>query len=177
MKHFLILLVFIIISFSSYAGEKVYPAYKIPTDSPLKIKRVEKIPPFLFFSGKAEIRAKYTFSYLADAYKPYVELIIEPVNNSLNKLPFLVQRGRDEKPLKVSVFEVKKAAKLLLGTEMAEKIINGKHPSISGEANIIIYNFGAGYECDKAVYIAKLKSVNNHFTSAKIGGVNAYSGC
>ena len=57
------------------------------------------------------------------------------------------------------MFEKKEAAKVLLGDKLASEVFAGKYPSIIGEASIIIHELRAGYECDQAVFIARLKKL------------------
>ena len=57
------------------------------------------------------------------------------------------------------MFDKREAATVLLDEEMASDVFDGKYSSVVGEAKIAIYELGAGYECDQAVFIARLKKV------------------
>ena len=110
------------------------------------------MPSYLTFSGKAEIRTEYTFVYHSEAYNLFVELIIEPDCDSVSTLPYLTERKRGEIAGKILVSNTEEAAELLLGSNMARGLFEGKYPSIRGHAVVVIADFVAGYECDEALY-------------------------
>ena len=159
MKSILIFLTLVFSVVPLMADEEVYPAYQIPSQSPITIDRVNKIPPFLYFKGEVEILADYQFTYHKDAYKPYLSLHIFPVSDSIDLLPYLVERGRDEKASKIIIHDHELTMSDILGDNLAKEVSNGEHEFVTGRGRFIIYGFGGGYECDTAVFLSKIKSV------------------
>jgi len=147
----------------AHASDKVYPAYQLPMNSPFSIKQIKETPPFLYFSGEISLRVKFRFDYVAWADPGFIELSLEPLANSVNVLPFLVERGREERPYLISVSNAQEAATLLLEKPLQQALLTGKQPSVIGEAEVSISQFGAGYECDQAVFIAEITLLLRQF--------------
>jgi hypothetical protein len=163
---------------TSFAEEDVYPKYFIPKGSPLTLGKVTKLPPKLYFKGAVEVKAKYQF-YLSE-YSSDSELRLQlyPLPESLNLLPVLVERGINEKALEIVVQNYSKVANILLESYMTQKILNGSYKiAVYGEASFVLNNFGAGYECDEAVFFGHVTSIKKVFQSPKIGQYNQREGC
>lgn len=134
----------------------IYPAYAIPEGTNISLKQVKEIPPFLYFEGEIQINVEYVYERRSDAY---IELTVSPNEESSQRLPYLIRRGIQERATTILIQDSNIDSDQLLSQDQIEAIKSGKQLSYSGEAEIVIYEFGSGFECDKPVSIAKLKRV------------------
>ena len=177
MKVQSIIVALLLLASQSSFGEQTYPAYKIPPDSMLTYDSSKEVPGYAYFSGKATIRAKYTFVFHPEDNKEFAGIVLEPDSESIEALPYLTERKTDEVPKKIVVSNTERAVELLLGSEKAEELRGSDYPSVNGDAVFVIDNFAAGFECDQAVFLASVEVVTKVIHVAKLGEVRESELC
>jgi len=130
--------------------------FGIPEGTNISLNQVKKIPPFLYFEGEIRINVEYVYERRSD---DYIELTVSPNEESSRRLPYLKRRGIQERVTTILIEGSNIESDQLLSQDQIQEIKSGKQLSYSGEAEIVIYDIGSGFECDKAASIAKLKRV------------------
>jgi hypothetical protein len=140
------------------------------------------------YQGRASINAQYRFVFDEEnGYEQNPHLFLMPDHESQATLPYLtrwVHESDDdpklvewtEKPEEVWVTNVADAAVLLLGKQLAEEVMAGKHERVVGEAVVVIEGFSAGYECDSPSFATRLIEVKRE-VSAPSATTRDVSGC
>lgn len=140
------------------------------------------------YQGRASINAKYRFVFDEEnGYEQNPHLFLMPDLEAQSRLPYLtrwVHESDDdpkliqwtEKAEKIWVTNVADAAVLLLGKQMAEQVMSGKHETVVGEAVVVIEGFSAGYECDSPSFATRLIEVKREI-SAPSAGPRDVRGC
>lgn len=140
------------------------------------------------YEGRASIKAKYRFVFDEEnGFEQNSHLFLMPDLESQSRLPYLTRWGREsdfnprlvesrDKAEEIWVTNVDDAAVLLLGKQLAEEVMAGKHERVVGEAVVVIEGFSAGYECDNPSFTTRLVEVKREVLapSATTRGV---SGC
>jgi hypothetical protein len=138
------------------------------------------------YEGRASISTKYRFVFNEEnGYE--LQLFLMPDLESQSRLPYLTRwvHEADDDPELVKVTEkaeeiwvtnVENAAVLLLGKQLAEEVIAGKHERVGGEAVVVIEGFSAGYECDSPSFATRLVGVKR-VVSAPSATTGGGSGC
>jgi len=167
MKSFALLVTLFFFLQSVIAGGEgaVYPAFGIPKGSNITLKEVKEIPPFLYFEGEIRVKAKYIYDRRSDSY---IELTILPDEKSSRKLPYLKRRGEQERPSRILILESNVDTDQLLSHRQIHEIKAGTQSSFTGEAEMVIYDIGGGFECDKPAFLAKLRYVVSQSQMATI---------
>ena len=138
--------------------------YAIPNDSPLSFHRKHALFENLYFNGEAKIFVYYEIKNQL--------LTVFPDHESMKLLPFLSNNTDTFKPDKISIksvkwiqghdsnqkSELKKLIMKLSTLGKKQKNHNGDD-IIVGNAEIIIDNYYAGFECDTPFFLAHIKEV------------------
>lgn len=129
------------------------------------------------YEGHATINAKYRFVFDEESgYEQNPYLFLMPDHGSQSTLPYLtrwVHESDDdpklvewtEKAQEIWVTNVADAAVLLLGKQLAEEVMAGKHEQIVGEAVVVIEGFSAGYECDSPQFATRLVEMKREISA------------
>jgi hypothetical protein len=128
------------------------------------------------YEGRASISAKYRFVFDEEnGYEQNPHLFLMPDLDSQSRLPYLTrwvhETDEDPKPAEwtekakeIWVTNVGDAAVLLLGKQLAEEVMAGKHEKVVGEAVVVIEGFSAGYECDSPSFATRLVEVKREIS-------------
>lgn len=178
MNHLNILALILILLPSFTSAEEYVYKYILPKESPLTYITPKEGGSYANFAGEITIKANYQFIYddgtgLPD--NPY--LIIYPDEMSLKLLPYLVERGKPEFANEILIHGADEIAIKLLGAELASKIKSGKYPFVSGEAEFVLTELAAGYECDQTAFVGEYKSINKIITTHKFASIKKVHGC
>ena len=173
----LLTIILLMLPLFSNAEDFVYK-YSIPTDSPLIYSALKEGGGYANFAGEITVRAKYQFIFddgtgLPD--NPY--LMIYPDTKSLNKLPYLTHRGKPEYAKEILIHGASKIAIELLGNKLAQEIKSGKYPFVSGEAEFVLSELAAGYECDQPSFVGEYKQINKVVSSHSLSKIMKPNGC
>lgn len=155
------IIIFILFPFFSYSEEYKYK-HAIPNNSPLTPTQCSYSAPAVCFSGEVAVKAKYQFIYDYDGSTGLSDnphLLIYPDKSSLEILPYLTERGPDEKPFEIMIHNPEEVALMLFGTELTKKISKGDYSEILGKTEFILYEFGASYECDSPFFWANISTI------------------
>lgn len=140
------------------------------------------------YEGRATISAKYRFVYDEEnGYEQNPHLYFEPSVESQSQLPYLTrwvyesdnssQLVKWTEPAKeIWVTNVAEAAVALLGKQLAEEVLAGRHEQVTGDAVVVIEGFGAGYTCDNPFFSTRFVEVKREF-SAAAAGKRGVGGC
>jgi hypothetical protein len=136
-----------------------------PSGSPFQATEPESLEwprEFIEYEGRATISAKYRFVFDAESgYPQNPHLFLMPDPESRSKLPYLTRWVNGDAAKKVTLTEtaekiwvtnVADAALALLGSQLAEEVLAGKHKKVIGEAVVVIEGFTAGYSCDSPFF-------------------------
>lgn len=140
------------------------------------------------YEGRATISARYRFVFDEESsYPQNPYLYFEPSPESQSQLPYLTRWGHEsdqsservkwtEQAKEIWVTNVAEAAAALLGKQLAEEVLAGKHETITGEAIVVIEGFSAGYECDNPSFSTRFVEVKREI-SAAAPGKRGVGGC
>lgn len=150
-----------------------------PPDSALRVLAVPGADddPYVRFAGQQAISGRFRFENDADSpYWTNPFMLFFPDEGSLQRLPYLTERGAPEKPLRILISNPEEAAATLLGDEIMRDLLSGKRPKLEGVATIVIDEFRAGFECDEPSYVARFVKVDEILSRAG-DATNGLSGC
>ena len=137
------------------------------------------------YEGRASMNAKYRFVFDEEnGYEQNPHLFLMPDPESQSGLPYLTRwvHESDEDPKLVEwtekaeeiwVTNVADAAVLLLGKQLAEEVMAGKHERVVGEAVVVIEGFSAGYDCDSPSFATRLLEVKREVSAPSTTTVSA----
>lgn len=140
------------------------------------------------YEGRATITAKYRFVFDEEnGYSKNPYLFLMPSEDGQAELPYVtrwVHESNDapklvqwtERAEKIWVTNVTEAATALLGKQLAEEVLAGKHEKVTGEAIVVIEGFIAGYECDNPSFATRLVEVKKEISAAAMGKRD-FGGC
>jgi hypothetical protein len=140
------------------------------------------------YEGRTTLSARYRFVFDEEnGYEQNPHLFLLPSPQSQSQLPYLTRwvHESDQSPKLVQwteraeeiwVTNVPEAAAALLGKQLAEEVLAGKHEQVTGEAIVVIESFSAGYECDSPSFSARFVEVKREI-SAAVPGKRTVSGC
>jgi hypothetical protein len=163
-----------------------------PPGSPFRALSDETLSAYrtdIEYEGRATISTKYRFVYDEESggdQNP--SLYFDPNPESQSQLPYVTRwiYESDANPTKVKwtepakeiwVTNVAEAAVALLGTQLAEEVLAGKHEKVSGEAEVVIEGFGAGYLCDAPFFSTRFVEVKREISAASVPASRGVTGC
>ena len=151
--------------------------FEVPDGSALVFSKADA-PYWLSFNGKATISGVYQFHNDPDSpYGSPIYMYFYPDTESQNLLPYLKERGKDEKANEIFVRDGVAAAKILLDEGAAKKLESGEVRHYSGESTILIEGFSGGYECDSPTFIAKVVEEVKKIKAAQDALLKEKDGC
>lgn len=140
------------------------------------------------YEGRATIKANYRFVYDEEnGFEQNPHLFLLPDRESQSRLPYLTRwvfesddgskkALRTDTAKEIWVTNVADAAIALLGKQLAEEVMAGKHARIVGEAVVVIEGFGAGYECDQPSFGTLFVELRNEVSAPSVAARGS-SGC
>lgn len=132
---------------------------------------------YVHFDGHQLISGRFRFEYNVDSpYWVHPFLLFFPDDASLERLPYLTERGSPEGPRKILIQNPDEAAATLLSDSLAQDLRSGRRPILEGTATIEIDNFAAGFECDAPQFVARLVRVERISKDAQEASDSIY-GC
>ena len=158
-------------------GEKIYPAFNIPTDSTLTLDSSENVPGYVHFFGQSTVRARFTVLLRPKDYTRIIGLVIEPDSESIGLLPYLTEREIDEVPDEIVVTITERAMELLLESGVSESLNRGDDRKVYGNAVFVIDNFAAGFECDQPYFTGRVVDVEEVVLETTVGEVPQADPC
>ena len=111
---------------------------------------------YVHFVGHQLISGRFRFEYNVDSpywINPF--LLFFPDEASLERLPYLTERGSPESPRQILISNPDEAAATLLSGSLEQALRSGKRPILEGTATIEIDEFAAGFECDAPQFVAR----------------------
>lgn len=141
------------------------------------------------YEGRATISAKYRFVFDEEnGYDQNPHLYFEPSLESQPQLPYLTRWEyesdanltkveRTDLAKEIWVTNVPEAAVALLGKDLAEEVLAGKHEKVVGEAVVVIEGFGAGYLCDSPFFSTRFVAVKREISAATAAPDPGVIGC
>ena len=136
------------------AGE----SFKTNEPSPLKLDSFEKERNSTAkFTGEVILSGGFSIGWAFIDGEPF-DLVarLYPDNSSLKLLPHAVSSG-NVKELRLS--DAKNAAKSLLNTEQAKKLLSKEIVTINGSTTVKVSNYTTAIDCDRRWYMADLVEV------------------
>jgi hypothetical protein len=178
------------LSGNALAADRVNRAHT-PPQSPFHATEAEILEPSqgtIEYEGRTAIRAKYRFVFDEEnGYEQNPHLFLKPDLASRSTLPYLTRWvfdsanssemiERTDKAEEIWVTNVSEAAALLLGKRFAEEVLAGKHEKVSGEAEVVVEGFSAGYQCDNPSFGTRLVEVRREIVAPSASKRSA-TGC
>jgi len=154
-----------------------------PSQSPFQATGPETLEwprQFAEYEGRATVSAKYRFVFDEEnGFEQNPHLFLMPDRSSQSTLPYLTRWvhesddsaqliERTENPEEVWVTNVAEAAVALLGSQLAQEVLAGKHEKVTGEAIVVIEGFSAGFECDQPSFATRFVEVRQMISAATI---------
>jgi hypothetical protein len=155
-------------------GDPMGIEYTVPTTSNLKVEVSSAF--YVKFLGETKIKARYKFE--CDEYSDEnLTLLLFPNQSSLPFMPAFKDRGRNKEITEIYIKNPTEIAIEILSAELVEKIKNGNIQFLTGEAEFILSNIAATYECDQLGFISRninlSQIVKNHINA----NINSSKSC
>lgn len=125
---------------------------------------------FVEYEGRATLSAKYRFVFDEEnGFEQNPHLFLMPDVEAQSQLPYLTRgMNASEKADEIWVTNVAEAGLALLGKQLAEEVLAGKHQKVTGEAIVVIEGFSAGYECDSPSFATRFVEVQREISAPSV---------